>query len=105
MLGASARRTLRALADGETNPETLAALADQHLRVLNAGRDKARRSGISSERVSSISCFKRALSANLYEKLVTDYTCHGLMCKKPSLLGKRPSDTVLTTEDLSGVSG
>ena len=33
LLGASARRMLRALADGETNPETLAALADQRLRA------------------------------------------------------------------------
>jgi transposase len=33
LLGASARRMLKALADGETNPETLAALADQHLRA------------------------------------------------------------------------
>jgi hypothetical protein len=63
MLGASARRMLRGLADGETNPETLAALADQRLRVLNAGRDKARMSGISSERVSSISCFKTSFSS------------------------------------------
>jgi transposase len=30
LLGASARRMLKALADGETNPATLAALADQH---------------------------------------------------------------------------
>jgi hypothetical protein len=63
MLGASARRMLRGLADGETNPETLAALADQRLRVLNAGRDKARMSGISSERVSSISCFKTSFGS------------------------------------------
>src|SRR5271157_5608140 len=33
LLGASARRMLRGLADGETNPETLAALADQRLRA------------------------------------------------------------------------
>jgi transposase len=33
LLGASARRMLKALADGETNPETLAALADQRLRA------------------------------------------------------------------------
>jgi transposase len=33
LLGASARRMLKALADGETNPATLAALADQHLRA------------------------------------------------------------------------
>jgi transposase len=33
LLGASARRMLKALADGETNPETVAALADQHLRA------------------------------------------------------------------------
>jgi hypothetical protein len=32
-LGASARRMLQALADGETNPETLAALADQRLHA------------------------------------------------------------------------
>jgi transposase len=33
LLGASARRMLKALADGETNPATLAALADRHLRA------------------------------------------------------------------------
>jgi transposase len=33
LLGASARRMLKALADGETNPETLAALADHRLRA------------------------------------------------------------------------
>jgi transposase len=33
LLGASARRMLRALADGETNPATLAALAHQRLRA------------------------------------------------------------------------
>jgi transposase len=33
LLGASARRMLRALADGETNPVVLAALADQRLRA------------------------------------------------------------------------
>jgi transposase len=33
LLGASARRMLKALADGETSPETLAALADQRLRA------------------------------------------------------------------------
>src|SRR5499425_26275 len=33
LLGASARRMLRALAEGETNPAALATLADQHLRA------------------------------------------------------------------------
>ncbi len=33
LLGASARRMLKALADGETNPATLAAFADQRLRA------------------------------------------------------------------------
>ena len=33
LLGASARRMLKALAEGETNPATLAALADQRLRA------------------------------------------------------------------------
>src|SRR5215475_14117471 len=33
LLGASAQRMLKALADGETNPATLAALADQKLRA------------------------------------------------------------------------
>jgi transposase len=33
LLGASARRMLKALADGETNPATLAALADERLRA------------------------------------------------------------------------
>jgi transposase len=33
LLGASARRMLKALADGETNPATLAALADRRLRA------------------------------------------------------------------------
>ena len=33
LLGTSARRMLQALADGETNPATLAALADQRLRA------------------------------------------------------------------------
>lgn len=33
LLGASARRMLRALAEGETNPATLAALADERLRA------------------------------------------------------------------------
>lgn len=33
LMGASARRMLKALADGETNPATLAALADQKLRA------------------------------------------------------------------------
>ena len=33
LLGASARRMLQALAKGETNPATLAALADQRLRA------------------------------------------------------------------------
>jgi transposase len=33
LLGASARRMLKALADGETNPATLAALADRQLRA------------------------------------------------------------------------
>ena len=33
LLGVSARRMLKALADGETNPATLAALADRHLRA------------------------------------------------------------------------
>ena len=33
LLGASARRMLKALAEGETNPATLAALADRHLRA------------------------------------------------------------------------
>jgi transposase len=33
LLGVSARRMLQALADGETNPETLAALADRRLRA------------------------------------------------------------------------
>jgi transposase len=36
LLGVSARRMLKALADGETNPTTLAALADQHLRATPA---------------------------------------------------------------------
>ena len=33
LLGVSARRMLKALADGETNPAALAALADEHLRA------------------------------------------------------------------------
>src|SRR5207247_2300643 len=33
LLGASARRMLKALAEGETNPATLAALADRQLRA------------------------------------------------------------------------
>jgi transposase len=33
LLGASARRMLKALADGETNPAALAALTDEHLRA------------------------------------------------------------------------
>src|SRR6202043_2371145 len=33
LLGASARRMMKALADGETKPTALAALADQHLRA------------------------------------------------------------------------
>src|SRR5207245_261958 len=33
LLGASARRMLKAIAEGETNPAALAALADQHLRA------------------------------------------------------------------------
>jgi transposase len=36
LLGLSARRMLKALADGETNPATLAALADQRLRATSA---------------------------------------------------------------------
>lgn len=36
LLGASARRMLQALADGETNPAALAALADQRLRATSA---------------------------------------------------------------------
>src|ERR1700732_2281766 len=36
LLGVSARRMLNALADGETNPTALAALADQHLRATPA---------------------------------------------------------------------
>jgi transposase len=36
LLGASARRMLKALADGETNPTALAALADQRLRATPA---------------------------------------------------------------------
>jgi transposase len=36
LLGASARRMLKALADGETNPAALAALADQRLRATPA---------------------------------------------------------------------
>ena len=36
LLGASARRMLKALADGETNPAALAALADQRLRAKPA---------------------------------------------------------------------
>jgi transposase len=33
LLGASARRMLKALAEGETNPAALAALADKQLRA------------------------------------------------------------------------
>ena len=36
LLGVSARRMLKALAEGETNPASLAALADQHLRATPA---------------------------------------------------------------------
>ena len=36
LLGVSARRMLKALADGETNPASLAALADQNLRATPA---------------------------------------------------------------------
>jgi transposase len=36
LLGTSARRMLQALADGETNPATLAGLADQRLRATHA---------------------------------------------------------------------
>jgi transposase len=36
LLGVSARRMLKALADGETHPAALAALADQHLRATPA---------------------------------------------------------------------
>jgi len=36
LLGASARRMLKAIADGETNPATLAALGDQRLRATPA---------------------------------------------------------------------
>src|SRR5215469_9344908 len=36
LLGASARRMLKALADGETDPAALAALADQRLRATPA---------------------------------------------------------------------
>ena len=36
LLGLSAQRTLKALADGETNPATLAALADERLRATPA---------------------------------------------------------------------
>jgi transposase len=36
LLGVSARRMLKALADGESNPTALAALADQHLRATPA---------------------------------------------------------------------
>jgi transposase len=36
LLGASARRMLKALAEGETNPEALAALADKNLRATQA---------------------------------------------------------------------
>ena len=38
LLGTSARRMLKALADGETNPAALAALADYRLRATQAGR-------------------------------------------------------------------
>jgi len=36
LLGVSARRMLKALADGETNPAALATLADKHLRATQA---------------------------------------------------------------------
>src|ERR1700737_2594563 len=36
LLGASARRMLKALADGETNPAALATLADKQLRATSA---------------------------------------------------------------------
>jgi transposase len=36
LLGTSARRMLKAVADGETNPAALAALADKHLRATQA---------------------------------------------------------------------
>jgi len=36
LLGASARRMLKALAEGETNPATLAAMADKNLRATQA---------------------------------------------------------------------
>jgi len=36
LLGASARRMLKALAEGETNPEALAAMADKNLRATQA---------------------------------------------------------------------
>ena len=36
LLGASARRMLKALAEGETNPAALAALADRRLRATPA---------------------------------------------------------------------
>jgi transposase len=42
LLGASARRMLKALADGETNPTALAALADQRLRATPASSALAR---------------------------------------------------------------
>src|SRR5437762_1721641 len=43
LLGLSARRMLKALADGETNPAALAALADQRLRATPAQLRRARR--------------------------------------------------------------
>jgi transposase len=51
LLGTSARRMLKALADGETNPETVAALADQRLRATQercATRSARRRSSTPS---------------------------------------------------------
>jgi hypothetical protein len=36
LLGASARRMLKALAEGETNPVALAAMADKNLRATQA---------------------------------------------------------------------
>jgi transposase len=69
LLGTSARRMLQALADGETDPETLAALADSRLRATAAQLSDALRACATLNAV-----YRRLLKLTLEElRLIEDH--------------------------------
>src|SRR6201981_381395 len=97
LLGVSARRMLKALADGETNPATLAAMADKNLRATQAQLCDAL--GACTE-LKPI--YRRLLKMFLEELQLIDLQISQLDQELASLLS-RPHDAVVHLAEIPGL--